>query len=504
MNRYNLLTPVSNKTYGNLTLVLVFLITLVPVFSISVYDQPSADDYVYGLLTRQTWDNTGSVFQTLMTAWNQMMHSYMTWDGNFFATFLGALQPSVFGLYRWVPVVMVLSVIFSTFFLLKILLENYLNADRSTTLSIGCVLLILELQFLPSAVQGLYWFDGAVSYTFVYAMSLVLFGLLLVFYQKRPVRHKYLALAGACTLGFLISGGNFVVSLVNLILLAAMSGMLWYRKNTHSLGTVMVFLFSAAGMLISALAPGNGVRQADTLKTLVTQPSPVSAVLQSFQSAGQYFLQWTTLPVAAGIFFLSVLLVKLARKSHFAFRYPIAVLAFAFCVFAAGFTPPIYALGAGSLVWETRIMNVLYFNFLWLWTFVLFYVSGWIFHHRQRRNPIQDLSQRSRLKKQVPHPTFYSCIALIVAVLTLPLAKTPVTSLSALQSLFDGSAAQYALEANERNEIYQNQSIKQADVLAYTVKPYVLYYDDIKTDKNDWRNTSVAKYYNKDSVAIRN
>lgn len=447
MNRYALLTPVSKKNGGNFLIVLAFLTTLLPIFSISIYDQPSADDYVYGLLTRQTWESTGSVFQTLLTAWNQMVHSYMTWDGNFFATFLGALQPSVFGLYHWVPVIMVLSVIFGTFFFLKVLLENYLNADRNTTIFIGCALLILELQFLPSAVQGLYWFDGAIFYTFVYAMSLILFALLLIYYQKRPVRHKYLALASACILGFLISGGNFISSLVNLILLAAMATILWYRKNTHCFGTVLV---------------------------------------------------------TAGIFILSVLLVKLAYKSHFSFRYPFAVLILAFCVFAAGFTPPIYALGAGSLIWETRIMNILYFNFLWLWCFMLFYISGWIFHRRPKNKKAQNGINRARLKKLALRPVYYSSAAIILFVLTLPMAKTPVTSLSALQSLVDGSASQYALEANERKEIYQNQSINHADVLAYTVKPYVLYYDDIKTDKNDWRNISVARYYNKDSVAIRN
>lgn len=504
MNRYALLTPVSKKNGGNFLIVLAFLTTLLPIFSISIYDQPSADDYVYGLLTRQTWESTGSVFQTLLTAWNQMVHSYMTWDGNFFATFLGALQPSVFGLYHWVPVIMVLSVIFGTFFFLKVLLENYLNADRNTTIFIGCALLILELQFLPSAVQGLYWFDGAVSYTFIYAMSLTLFALLLIYYQKRPVRHKYLALASACILGFLISGGNFISSLVNLILLAAMATILWYRKNTHCFGTVLVFVFSLVGLFISALAPGNGVRQADTLKTLASQPSPISAILQSFQYAGQYFLQWMSIPVMAGIFILSVLLVKLAYKSHFSFRYPFAVLILAFCVFAAGFTPPIYALGAGSLIWETRIMNILYFNFLWLWCFMLFYISGWIFHRRPKNKKAQNGINRARLKKLALRPVYYSSAAIILFVLTLPMAKTPVTSLSALQSLVDGSASQYALEAKERKEIYQNQSINHADVLAYTVKPYVLYYDDIKTDKNDWRNISVARYYNKGSVAIRN
>ena len=63
MNRYALLTPVSKKNCGNFLIVFTFLITLLPIFSISIYDQPSADDYVYGLLTRQTWESTGSVFR---------------------------------------------------------------------------------------------------------------------------------------------------------------------------------------------------------------------------------------------------------------------------------------------------------------------------------------------------------------------------------------------------------------------------------------------------------
>ena len=49
MNRYALLTPVSKKNGGNFLIVLAFLTTLLPIFSISIYDQPSADDYVYGL-----------------------------------------------------------------------------------------------------------------------------------------------------------------------------------------------------------------------------------------------------------------------------------------------------------------------------------------------------------------------------------------------------------------------------------------------------------------------
>ena len=91
----------------------------------------------------------------------------------------------------------------------------------------------------------------------------------------------------------------------------------------------------------------------------------------------------------------------------------------------------IYALGAGSLIWETRIMNILYFNFLWLWGFMLFYISGWLFHRRPKHQNSQNTMGHNRLKKSMLRPAFYSSAALVLIILTLPLVKTPVTSLSA-------------------------------------------------------------------------
>ncbi|MEF9917881.1 MAG: DUF6056 family protein [Eubacterium sp.] len=498
-NKYTL-SLLKPKAFNVTTLMLfLFIILVIPIFLIATYDQPSADDYVYGLMTKQTWQTTGSLIQTFSTAWHQMVHSYMTWDGNFFGTFLGALQPSVFGLYTIVPLFIVLSLIVSTLFLAKVVLENYLGATRQVTAIIGLIVLILSLEFMPSAVQGIYWYDGAISYTFIYALSLTLLGTLLLYYRSKRSATKIAFLTISALLGFLISGGNFVSSLMILMILAFLCVAQGFKKTKLFWGSAFVFLTTLAGLLISALAPGNGMRQYDTLKTLVAQPSPFSAIIQSLYYAVVYLFKWTSIPVVIGLLMIGFLLYRLADKSTLKFEHPLIVLWLSFSVYAAGFTPPIYALGSGSLIWETRIMNLLFFSALLLWCVNLFYFAGYAQRHIAPSLKDQFFSSDLLFKR----PAFSLALMIGFAFVFAPFTGVPVTSLSASTALIDGSAAQYAEESQNRLAIYENKSIEHAHVPEYSVKPYLLYYDDIKADTNDWRNKSVANYYKKASVSLK-
>lgn len=77
-----------------------------------------------------------------------------------------------------------------------------------------------------------------------------------------------------------------------------------------------------------------------------------------------------------------------------------------------------------------------------------------------------------------------------------------MTSISSLYSLITGEASQYHQEYLNRLALYQNPKIKDVEVPAFQVKPYVLFFDDITTDINDWRNIAVASYYGKESVIL--
>jgi hypothetical protein len=74
--------------------------------------------------------------------------------------------------------------------------------------------------------------------------------------------------------------------------------------------------------------------------------------------------------------------------------------------------------------------------------------------------------------------------------------------LEAIRELASGQAKQYYQEAMIRKEIYQDESILDAEVEPYSVKPYLLYFDDITDDPENWKNKGVIEFYRKDSVKL--
>lgn len=52
-------------------------------------------------------------------------------------------------------------------------------------------------------------------------------------------------------------------------------------------------------------------------------------------------------------------------------------------------------------------------------------------------------------------------------------------------------------------DLLYDDSIQDVELQELSVKPYVLYFDDITNNPDDWRNTAVAEYYNKSSVILK-
>ena len=78
-------------------LIIIFILSLIPLYYIAGYAHPSVDDYFYGAETAQIWHNTHSLGQVLQKSFVLMKDSYITWQGNFTAIFLMRLQPAIFG-----------------------------------------------------------------------------------------------------------------------------------------------------------------------------------------------------------------------------------------------------------------------------------------------------------------------------------------------------------------------------------------------------------------------
>lgn len=62
-----------------------------------------------------------------------------------------------------------------------------------------------------------------------------------------------------------------------------------------------------------------------------------------------------------------------------------------------------------------------------------------------------------------------------------------------------GEAATYKQEADERIAIL-NEKGNISELSEFTVRPHVLYFDDITEDEDNWKNQAVANWYGKEKV----
>lgn len=73
---------------------ILLAVSLLPLLLLGRYNVMCADDYDYGRAVHDTWLATGSVWQSIRTAWQQNMTFYRDWQGTYVSCFLMAGCPT--------------------------------------------------------------------------------------------------------------------------------------------------------------------------------------------------------------------------------------------------------------------------------------------------------------------------------------------------------------------------------------------------------------------------
>ena len=487
-------------TFRNLSilLILLFLLSLLPIIGISFFNHPSADDFSFAKFTRAQFLESGSLLSTIKRGAEVSGQYYNNWQGTFSATFLMSLQPAVFNesLYFLTTFIMLFFLIAPTFFLVYTMIVKVFKCNPRYTIIFGIPICFFSTQYLPSLVEGFFWYPGAVFYTLFYGLMLFFMAMCLRFYVMDTLSGgKTKILFGIkvfiCALtGGIIGGGNYVTALITTILIFFMAiGCLIKKKPLFLTITFsLLFFVTLLSLIISATAPGNLARQ-----TLLDQPGALEAILLSFKEALRTVFSWTDLKIITAFILLMPAFYMVAKKTGFSFNYPLLVSLFSFCVFAAQYTPPLYAMNSAG---EGRLQNVIYYSFIWLVTINVFYWTGWL---------AVLLKKHSVHLHKIPVKQYTSAAILVFVVFFLALCNS-MKSTSAFictRDFMNGAAKQYSEEAKERYEILHDKNIKQAELKAFSVKPEALFFDDITEDQEDWRNKAMASFYQKETVVLR-
>jgi len=461
------------------------LLSLVPLLVLGFYAAPAADDFSYGAYARLAYKDSGSILAAAAGALDKTVESYMSWQGTFSAIFLMSIQPAVFSenLYALTPFIMLTALIVGTFMFCRAFFSKLLGLERELGDIAAALMCILSVQLMPSPVQGLYWFNGAVYYVFFHGLSLAACALAISLVKNGGAGKGALL----CLMCLVLGGGNYVTALTLSILAVSAVILLVARKDCAWKRLLLPLLLLLASFALSIAAPGNAVRQAAQEDT----PGVIKAVLMSFESGAFYALNWFSLPAAGGLFLLAVAVWPVFSKAERKYPLPLLVSIFSFCLLSAMFCPPIYAMGN---VGEPRLLNVIYFAYLMLLAINLVYWLGWLAGKIKRADSEKNL---------MLVPVFLAVLVLAGSCALAMLRGTGFTSVGALSTLASGEAKAYHDSVLERFELLNDESVKDVQLEDFTTKPYLLYFDDITRDPADWHNEDISTFYGKNSVVLK-
>lgn len=464
------------------------LLLLLPMLLLGRCAVPGADDYTYGAAVYHTLRAGGTVWQALSAAVHVAADSWFDWQGTYAAIFLMSLQPAAFGdvLYALTPVLMLAALLLGIFSLGYALYGACFGMGKGRVCLVCTALCFLCTQLLPSAVQGFFWYNGSVYYTFFYGLLLLACALAIRLVQRGGALRQALLVLLAAALG----GGNYVTALTAAILSVSALLLMPLLRTPGRKRLLIPTAVLLAGFLLSAAAPGNAVRQA----TVQPGPGALASVLLSFRAALRYMVRWSNLPLAGVLLALLPVLAPAAAASKASFRLPAVVSAFSYCLLSAMFCPSLYALGTPG---DPRLINIIYFAFVFLAAGNLFYWLGWLLHREERIMNFMSVLNAG------------GGIICLILVLLMPIscalylrAGGGMTSIGALGLLRSGEAQAYRACADGRLAVLEDPAVRDAALEPFPSQPYLLYFDDISEDPGEWINVAMSRYYDKDSVRI--
>lgn len=466
-------------------LILLLLLLLLPPLWLGQYARAAADDYCYGIRTHLALQGGGSLWAAV---WRTTSGYYQSWQGSFSALALMSLTPCILSerAYWLTPFVMLASLILGTVKLSDTLARRLAGGRWRDTVCLSVPLLICSIQFVPSPLNSFYWWNGAVYYTFFYGLSLLYFERFALLVFQREGRSKWTVLLPGLFLGAAVGGGNYVSALLS----AMVGGCLWLWSMWRRQNRLPAFLLLCGELipfLVNAAAPGNRVRQAT-----VTGMSPLSAILAAIRQGAHDLLDWPNWITLLMVLFWVPLLWRLCGRSVCSFRYPALFCLLTFLIFAGQNTPHFYAAScAGPL----RLRNIVFFSSFWFYLLNEWYLLGWL----RRTMTAAGLHPERRSRRC--RPLYLGALVLLLAFWSAFYFPATFTA-GCLRECSNGSAAAYAAERDSRLPALRDPAVSDPVFPAIQSKPALLFQEDITPDPAHWKNSSLARYWGKRSVAL--
>ncbi len=468
--------------------------SLIPMFRYAKYTNPSADDYTYSNSAKLEYDKSESIILTINAGINRTIKAYSSWQGTYFGTFLMSISPNVFSinLYKFVPILLMLIFILSILLFIFVFIKYIFNSKTIYAFIISPIIIFISISFIPSLVEGFYWYNGAWYYTFSYCLSLVFFSSLIIFLKHKNKKVRVINSIFAVLLALMIGGSNFTTSFFVFIILLSLNIIMFLYKLNKKYYILGITVINLIGLLTNYLAPGNLVRG----EVINSKLSILDSIFYSFKGTFIFNFDW----LANNFIFLFLILLipifkNIITDSNFKFNKPILFIASIICLFSVQFTPPLYSMSNYGVY---RLINIVYYASV-IFTFAIFiYMYGYILKRKNNSKSII-LNKKNKSKFKTHHLVSIIILSLYIINVNFNMISFVV----AINNINNGSAQKYDQEYKERLLILENDLIKDVEFSEFTVKPYGLYFDDVVEDETNWKNKAMSRFYYKDSIVLK-
>ncbi len=508
---YKLKSFIKQINTKNMSVVLTFIyvISIIPMLAIGLYNWPSVDDFSMALQPHQTFVKTGNFLVTLGSAFSKTIVIYNTWVGYFFSSFMTCLSPSIFGerLSALNPIIILGMLTYGVMYLFNALFTRVWKMEGHMVYGLSMLTLIMMVQCLEngtSRAEAFYWWSGAVNYTFMFGVALVWIGMIFRFVYEGDGKVSGAKwawkLVKLCLVGFLLGGSNYMTALVMaicsvlglFIVLMIKLGKFELKGNGSVRGLWIAFVCNLAGLVVSAMAPGNQIRG-----TKMGDINPIKVVLRSYYSVFDIcvndMMRWEVLLL---LVLAAIIAWKMVPEMAFDVQHPVVFAVFSLSMMACCVAPPLYAVGDIS---APRIRSTMWMQFLVMLVLTIVYFARWIWQM------VRDSRDDSKERFSPVSSTLVAIIALFLmfgSVLCVYANPHYYSVTSAITDIASGDASTYLDEKLQRLEILEDDSVRDVVFEPHTARPELLFQSDIYTDAALWENTIVATYYRKDSVRM--
>lgn len=478
-----------------------FLVSLVPIVAISFYAVPAFDDFNHSMDVYQTIQNGGGLMTILAVALDRVKLMYMTWQGTYVAIFLSALQPGVFGqgFYFITPLFLIGTLILANFYACKWLFSKvFQNTNKYGWLIIATVISFLQVQTLPSAQEGFFWWCGGIMHTFTYSLFVVQIAYFLkCYFSKKISIHNYVLFF---LLSFLVGGGAHEIALAAFTTIVGTLFLSYVHQRNNKIKTELSKIVFAGFALISVTvflliniaAPGNALRASE----FGVKVPALLAIVESFVYSSVHVVEYTSLATVLVALLVFYFVFPSLKQIKFKPLNPWLVLFVTFCIYSSIFTPAIYG---ENYVASPRYLNVLYFSFYWLMITNLIY-SAMYYRDHNAVNKFYDLLHSFSLKKVI---VLAITILFFMGSSVLQFSYVDATSSSALIDILLGNARAVKVVNDERYELLLDETQKDVALPNYEKIVRVFFYDEFDEEAHSGKNSIYEKYFNKDSIVAK-